>query len=623
MMTKTEQVDRLLDAIGLIGDDIVAESSGVSAVFPISSKLRLNMIIMRRLLAAALCLVLISALTPLSVYVFNNYIAPAFMPAETTEQTDPPETVGEDDNQDPLEVPEGYSVTNSVGFEMLTSSADGSTKTMAKVKAALLSSVENGVPAIFVELRTYDGKSVTDTLLARGRGMVFLSKDASELFIFNTEITDTLNLEGYAQIVKYTVIDGKFYESTEFLRKITYFKFSTAADLEKSRVDAYNMFVDFSEELDRQAGARIILDTYTTDAPILYSPSENVTAPNITEDRKNGKTIWTIDHIAKVNGYVKPEEPLPETAKTYETEDGWLISGLTPEPGLYKVVGCTDKIGNTATVPTKFNGYDVIILDHGALQNCRAETLIIPAGIEEVYLQLWGDSIKTLIIESDDRTMFVNQCFMGYPLEEVIFTGNKTVIDREMFYQCSNLKKVTLPSTVKTISRMAFQSCTSLETIDLPEGLQTIEKSAFYYCTALKKISLPTSLEKVDEGAFALCSSLEEIEILANIDTLVRNLFWNHNCTELVIPEGVTFIDDNSIQGNNMKTLHLPSTLNNIVTYFIDLPTSAIDSIYYNGTVEQWNAIPKSGLYGSEYNEYTVYCTDGEINMYPGGLPMN
>ena len=623
MMTKTEQVDRLLDAIGLIGDDIVAESSGVSNILPISSKLKLNMIIMRRLLAAALCLILISALTPLSVYVFNNYIAPAFSPDETTEQTDPPETVGEDDTQYPLEIPEGYSVTNSVGFEMLTSAADGSTKTMAKAGVALLSSVENGVPAIFVEIRTYDGESVTDTLLARGRGMVFLSKNSSELIILNTEITDTLNLEGYAQIVKYTVIDGEFYESTEFLRKITYFKFSTAADLEKSRVDAYNMFVDFSEELDRQAGARIILDTYTTDAPRLYAPSANVIAPDIIEDRKLGKTTWTIDRIAEVNGYVKPEESLPETAKTYETEDGWLISGLTPEPGLYKVVGCTDKIGNTSTVPTKFNGYDVIILDHGALQNCRAETLIIPAGIEEVYLQLWGDSIKTLIIESDDRTMFVNQCFMGYPLEEVIFRGNKTVIDREMFYQCSNLKKVTLPATVKTISRMAFQGCTALETIDLPEGIQTIEKSAFNYCTALKKISLPTSLEKVDEGAFALCSSLEEIEILANIDTLVRNLFWNHNCTELVIPEGVTFIDDNSIQGNNLKTLSLPSTLNHIVTYFIDLPTSAIDSIYYNGTVEQWNAIPKSGLYSSEYNEYTVYCTNGEINMYPGGMPMN
>ena len=619
MMTKTEQVDVLLDAIGLIGDDIIAESSGISNVVPISSKLKLNMMLMRRLLAAALCVILVSALTPLSVYVFNNYIAPAFRSEATTEQTDPPEAP----ESEPITAPEGYAVTDSVGFEMLTSSADGNSKSMAKVSVALLSSAVDGTPAIFVELRSYDGKTVTDDLFERGRGMVFLSKNSAELIIFNTEITDETNMDGYAQIVKYTVIDGEFYESTEFLKRITYFRIYSDKLLENSRVDTYNMFVDFSEELERQDGARIILDIYTTDTAALYAPSANVIAPDMVEDRKNGKTTWTIDRIAEVNGFVKTEVELPENYKTYETEDGWLISGMSAEPGQYRVVGCTDKIGQTATVPTKFNGYDVIILDHGALQNCLAETLIIPAGLERVELQNWGDSIKTLIIECDDSTVFENKCFAGTSLEEVIYTGNKTVIERELFYLCQNLKKVTLPATLKTISRTAFQGCVALEDVELPDGITTIEKNAFYGCKSFTRIVLPASLESVGEDAFAFCSSVKSIEILATIDVLPNGLFHSHDCETFTVPEGIRIVEEGTVQSPALKYLYLPSTLEKIITYNIDTPTSALEAIYYNGTMEQWSKVTKTKLYSPEYNEYTVYCTDGEIVMFPGGAPMD
>lgn len=620
-MTKTERVDLFLDAIGMIGDDIVAESSGISNILPIPSKLKLNLLVMRRLLAAAICLMIVSAITPLSVYLYNNYISPAFQPVETNEQTSAPELSAEAEAEYSLEVPDGYSVTESVRFEMLTSSAASNEQSMKKARVALLSSADNA-PAIFVELRSYDGKTVTDTLFERGHGMVLISKNSAEIFIFNTEITDNLSKDGYAQIVKYTVIDGEFYESTEFLKRATYFRLFSNADLENSRVDAYNMFIDFSEELERQAGARIILDNYTADESSIHTPSENVLAPDIIEDRKNGKKTWTIDRIGEVNGFIRTEEPLPENRKTYETEDGWLISGITAEPELYKVVGCTDKMGKTATVPTEFLGYKVCILSHAALQNCRAETLIIPAGLERVEMQLWGDSIKKLIIECDDGTEFVDQCFFGTPIEEVVFTGNKTVIEEKFFYLCRNLKKVTLPATLETVSEMAFQECEVLEELNLPEGIKVIEKRAFYSCGSIKSLVLPASLEKVGEDAFAICTQLESIEILAVLDAFPMGLFFEHNCESITVPEGVRSIDDLAVEGKALKSLYLPSTLELFVTYRVDIPSSGVEAIYYNGTKEMWNKVEKRELIASEYNEYTVYCTDGEIVMFPGGLPM-
>lgn len=625
-MTKTQKVDLLLDAIGMIGDDIIAESSGVSNVLPIPSKLKINLMVMRRLLAAAICLMIVSAITPLSVYLYNNYIAPAFQPSESTNE-EVADTTAESESSEteiteyPLEIPEGYSVIDSVGFEMLSSSANGNEQSRKKARVALLSSATDA-PAIFVELRSYDGKTVTDTLFERGHGMVLISKNYDEFLILNTEITVEINKEGYAQIVKYTVTDGEFYESTEFLKRITYFKLFSNADLESSRIDTYNMFIDFSEELTRQSGARVILDTYTTDEAAIHTPSENVLAPDIVADRKSGKNTWTIDRIAEVNGFVRTEEPLPENQKTYETSDGWLISGITAEPELYKVVGCTDKMGKTATVPTEFLGYKVCILSHAALQNCRAETLIIPAGLERVEMQLWGDSIKKLIIECDDSTEFVDQCFLGTPIEEVVFTGNKTVIEKKFFYLCRNLKKVTLPATLETVSEMAFQDCEVLEELNLPEGIKVIEKRAFYSCNSIKNLVLPASLEEIGVDAFAICTQLESVEICSKLEVFPMGLFFEHNCESITVPEGVRIIEDLSVDGNALKYLYLPSTLEIIETYRIDVPSSGVESVYYNGTKDMWNKVEKRKLISTEYNEYTVYCTDGEIVMFPGGLPM-
>ena len=237
-------------------------------------------------------------------------------------------------------------------------------------------------------------------------------------------------------------------------------------------------------------------------------------------------------------------------------------------------------------------------------------------------MQLWGDSIKKLIIECDDGTEFVDQCFFGTPIEEVVFTGNKTVIEEKFFYLCRNLKKVTLPATLETVSEMAFQECEVLEELNLPEGIKVIEKRAFYSCGSIKSLVLPASLEKVGEDAFAICTQLESIEILAALDAFPMGLFFEHNCESITVPEGVRSIDDLAVEGKKLKSLYLPSTLELFVTYRVDIPSSGVEAIYYNGTKEMWNKVEKRELIASEYNEYTVYCTDGEIVMFPGGLPM-
>ena len=113
MTTKIERADILLDAVGFIGEDIIAESSGISSVLPIPSKLRLNMIIMRRLLAATLGILLLSALTPLSVYLYGQITNP-----------NPAVTVAPESTEEPEEITEPPEVIRGAAIDSLTSAGD-------------------------------------------------------------------------------------------------------------------------------------------------------------------------------------------------------------------------------------------------------------------------------------------------------------------------------------------------------------------------------------------------------------------------------------------------------------------------------------------------------------------
>lgn len=73
----------------------------------------------------------------------------------------------------------------------------------------------------------------------------------------------------------------------------------------------------------------------------------------------------------------------------------------------------------------------------------------------------------------------------------------------------SNIKKVTIPSSVESIDTFAFESCPFLEEVVLREGLKTISDFAFSNCIKLKEIVIPDSVEVIGTSAFESCESLE------------------------------------------------------------------------------------------------------------------
>ena len=87
------------------------------------------------------------------------------------------------------------------------------------------------------------------------------------------------------------------------------------------------------------------------------------------------------------------------------------------------------------------------------------------------------------------------------------------IIEKGTFKDLKNLKRITLPSTLKAIGVGAFEGCSSLEEVIIPEGTTLIGDWAFYRCKNLKRVTLPNSLETLNKNAFSDCLSLESITL--------------------------------------------------------------------------------------------------------------
>lgn len=183
------------------------------------------------------------------------------------------------------------------------------------------------------------------------------------------------------------------------------------------------------------------------------------------------------------------------------------------------------------TIPSRYKGKPVTMIDHAAFHNNSAVTSVtIP------------DSV--------------------------------TAIPDDAFGFCSQLTNISIPNSVTFIGFSAFNSCTSLKSITLPSSLSTIQSYAFYNCGNLKTIRIPVSVTSIGNCAFDVCPSLmtvtypgsktqwDAITKGSNNDVLENNLI----CAKLeatFTADGTTFAPTQTIdRGEKFKEPAKPSKEN-------------------------------------------------------------
>lgn len=101
----------------------------------------------------------------------------------------------------------------------------------------------------------------------------------------------------------------------------------------------------------------------------------------------------------------------------------------------------------------------------------------------------------------------------GKNITELVISEGVTTIGIGAFMDCSKLKTVTLPNTLKIIDKFAFYGCSSLVSITIPENVIEIGISAFSCCSKLIDIVIPKSVNNIGESAFVDCDNLTSITV--------------------------------------------------------------------------------------------------------------
>lgn len=278
----------------------------------------------------------------------------------------------------------------------------------------------------------------------------------------------------------------------------------------------------------------------------------------------------------------------------YEEKDGTRWVSLT------KYIGKDTEV----IVPSTIGGIDVKQIGRFAFKNCELTSINIPDKVIKIYggaFEFCNNLLnvqlpKNLIQLGDDPIIEDNGIYYGDSIP--------------VFHQCTSLKKIFLPKTIKE-AFCAFEGCNNLEEVVLELGLERIPWGIFSSCkseklnikipntvieiagyafsyTNISHITLPQSVCKIGNGAFSNCQSLKEIIIPKGVEegtkifedcknlnlvtlengmeSIPRNMFVNclSKNLNIIIPDSVKTIKYRALADHKISQIVIPSSVTNV-----------------------------------------------------------
>ena len=165
----------------------------------------------------------------------------------------------------------------------------------------------------------------------------------------------------------------------------------------------------------------------------------------------------------------------------------------------------------------------------GAFKDCsKLSTCLFPDSIEEI-----GEN-----------------AFYNTALTSLTLPG--CTLDKGAFSCCGLLKSITIKEGTENIPSDCFSHCSALESVRLPDSVKQIEASnwdhgAFYNCPELKSVSIGIDIEYIHSEAFRTGGSALEVTFREGAAAIPEHGFDNAPLTALVLPESLTEISVSAI----------------------------------------------------------------------------
>ena len=145
---------------------------------------------------------------------------------------------------------------------------------------------------------------------------------------------------------------------------------------------------------------------------------------------------------------------------------------------------------------------------------------------------------------------------------ENYYTSNNDELGDFVFYDCSGLTSLTIPSGVTSIGDFAFSGCSGLTSLTIPSSVTEIGDWAFDGCSGLTSLTLPSSVTSIGDWAFHGCSGLTSLTIPSGVTSIGWHAFYG--CSGLtsiyVYPENLPELESGIFTGCDAKncTVYVP-----------------------------------------------------------------
>lgn len=140
-----------------------------------------------------------------------------------------------------------------------------------------------------------------------------------------------------------------------------------------------------------------------------------------------------------------------------------------------------------------------------------------------------------------------------------------TDINTAAFASNNVIRKITMPSTMKSAGLLSFAMCFNLEEVVFNDQFEQLGSFAFAYDAAIKKVILPESLTRIHEGTFGMCQNLSEVKLGNNTEYIGEAAFaYCFALKEFTLPASVKYIELYAFEGDEINVINIYSEDGNI-----------------------------------------------------------
>ena len=340
--------------------------------------------------------------------------------------------------------------------------------------------------------------------------------------------------------------------------------------------------------------------------------------------------------------------------------------GLAFEPDAtgegYMLVGIGECDDVNIVIPSTYEGKPVTEINAKAFRsNESIKSVYIHDGITYIGYEAFAycPSLKNVTLPSTLTRLGEAVFMLSTSLKSIKIPQSVTKIPDFTFFGCSSLESVSIHNDITYFGVNSFTGCISLKNLDIPKGV-TAERfqAVFGYLNSLEdfrvdpnnpdffeidgnlyykahysdseernylfsyamgrddeEFTVPSGISAIYAFAFSFLPwDIEEAETMDKPD--FDNMKYRSNLKRVIISEGVDYIMENAFAlCTDLGYVSLPSTITRLEeSTFFHCPN--LNSISYNGTVEEWEALEKEDDWIFNCPATKVKCTDGEACIH-------